>query len=160
MAEIHNIKATLIQKHGTASYWASSGYTPQSGEIIVYDDLHRIKIGDGENEVQDLKFVSGVIYDESKESIVCGPGISAPSRSAQSIIGQYNDIDINTKDTDRLIIGCGASNMARENCFTTGKDNTGAYITIGSTKLTETELQNLLLFIRQIGFTTISGGID
>lgn len=41
------------------SEWAkATGFTPLKGEIIVYSDLNKIKIGDGENNVNDLPFVN------------------------------------------------------------------------------------------------------
>ena len=61
MAE-KNLNARIINKHDTAEHWASAtNFIPKLGEIIIYDaDANnpepKIKIGDGVNKVNDLKF--------------------------------------------------------------------------------------------------------
>lgn len=66
------IKARSQQKTGLTSEWAkATGFTPLKGEIIVYSDLNKIKIGDGETNVNDLDFIGGAnayfIYFEEFE---------------------------------------------------------------------------------------------
>lgn len=49
----------IVQKHDTSANWAkATNFIPLKGEIIIYDDLNKIKIGDGTTKVNDLKFSS------------------------------------------------------------------------------------------------------
>lgn len=49
----------IIQKHDSSANWAKAiNFIPLKGEIIVYDDLNKIKIGDGTTKVNDLDFSS------------------------------------------------------------------------------------------------------
>jgi hypothetical protein len=60
-----NIKARVRQKSDTSENWAKAlAFSPLVGEIIVYTDLNRMKIGDGTTNVNLLPFI-----DESLELI-------------------------------------------------------------------------------------------
>lgn len=49
----------IIQKHDSSANWAKAvNFIPLKGEIIIYDDLNKIKIGDGTTKVNDLDFSS------------------------------------------------------------------------------------------------------
>ncbi len=49
----------IVQKHDTKANWdKATNFIPLKGEIIVYDDLRKIKIGDGTTKVRDLIFIS------------------------------------------------------------------------------------------------------
>lgn len=49
----------IIQKHDTKANWdKATNFVPLKGEIIVYDDLNKIKIGDGTTKVGDLAFIN------------------------------------------------------------------------------------------------------
>lgn len=49
----------IVQKHDSSANWAkATNFIPLKGEIIIYDDLNKIKIGDGTTKVGDLKFSS------------------------------------------------------------------------------------------------------
>lgn len=65
MAEIHNIKATLIQKCKSSDEWNDSRYVPQIGEIVIYSDLNKMKIGDGTTIISALPFVDSNIFGEN-----------------------------------------------------------------------------------------------
>ena len=74
-----NIKARIVHKHDVESNWIkATGFAPLLGEIVIYDsdETHpysRIKIGDGETNINDLPFID--------EHII------------QSIIGQTTEWD-------------------------------------------------------------------
>jgi hypothetical protein len=52
-------KTRIIQKHDTKANWdLATDFIPYDGEIIIYDDLNKIKIGDGVTPVPDLAFAS------------------------------------------------------------------------------------------------------
>lgn len=49
----------IVQKHDTEANWEkATNFIPLKGEIIVYDDLNKIKIGDGSTKVGDLAFTN------------------------------------------------------------------------------------------------------
>lgn len=49
----------IVQKHDSSANWAkATKFIPLKGEIIIYDDLNKIKIGDGITKVNDLDFSS------------------------------------------------------------------------------------------------------
>ncbi len=51
-------KTRIQQKHAPSEDWAkATNFTPLNGEIIIYTDVNRFKIGDGTTKVNDLKFV-------------------------------------------------------------------------------------------------------
>lgn len=48
----------IVQKHDSSANWAKAiNFIPLKGEIIVYDDLNKIKIGNGVTKVNDLEFI-------------------------------------------------------------------------------------------------------
>lgn len=58
------IKTRMVQKHDTSENWAkATNFTPLLGEIIVYDDLNKFKIGDGNTNINDLPFANGGVGD-------------------------------------------------------------------------------------------------
>lgn len=60
--------ARITQKHGTEAEWnAAADFVPLQGEIIIYDDLNKIKIGDGITTVVNLPFNSDNIYIQDTE---------------------------------------------------------------------------------------------
>ena len=49
----------IIQKHDTKANWdKATNFVPLKGEIIIYDDLKKIKIGDGTTKVGSLAFIN------------------------------------------------------------------------------------------------------
>ena len=49
----------IVQKHDTEANWKKgTNFVPLKGEIIVYDDLKKIKIGDGVTKVGNLAFIN------------------------------------------------------------------------------------------------------
>ena len=66
MAE-KNINSRIVHKHDTEANWKlATGFTPKKGEIIVYDvdstySYERIKVGDGQKNVNSLPFVGDTI---------------------------------------------------------------------------------------------------
>lgn len=63
----------MQQKRDSTQKWNDSAFVPKDGEIIVYKDegsVNRIKIGDGQHSLDELKFITGEIYvqEESPES--------------------------------------------------------------------------------------------
>lgn len=52
----------IVQKHDTKANWEkATNFIPLKGEIILYDDLNEIKIGDGITKINDLDFFASAI---------------------------------------------------------------------------------------------------
>ena len=87
-------------------------------------------------------------YEGFNDSIIVGNYLKVSrNQSGLAIFGQYSDDS--SSNTDRLMVGAGTSTSARANCFSTGNDGTEDYIKIGDTKITETQLQQLLALLSQ-----------
>lgn len=54
-----NLKARIVNKNGTRAEWEkATSFVPKKGELILYTDLNKIKIGDGVTKVNDLPFLT------------------------------------------------------------------------------------------------------
>lgn len=54
-----NLKARIVNKNGTSAEWEkATSFVPKKGELILYTDLNKIKIGDGVTKVNDLPFLT------------------------------------------------------------------------------------------------------
>lgn len=52
-----NLKARIVNKNGTSAEWEkATSFIPKKGELILYTDLNKIKIGDGVTVVGNLPF--------------------------------------------------------------------------------------------------------
>lgn len=55
----NTFQGRIIQKHDTKANWdKATNFVPLKGEIIIYDDLKKIKIGDGATKVGNLVFIN------------------------------------------------------------------------------------------------------
>lgn len=55
----NTFQGRIIQKHDTKANWdKATNFVPLKGEIIIYDDLKKIKIGDGATKVENLIFIN------------------------------------------------------------------------------------------------------
>lgn len=54
------MNSRIQHKIDTSENWSKAeNFIPLDGELIIYSDLRRIKIGDGNNYVNDLDFMDG-----------------------------------------------------------------------------------------------------
>ena len=71
------LKSRIVHKHDIEANWRlATNFTPLQGEMIIYDPdenntNHRVKIGDGVTNVNDLKFI-----DDNKVDKIEGKGLS------------------------------------------------------------------------------------
>ena len=72
------LNTRIAQKIDTSANWAKAvNFKPLEGELIIYSDLNKIKIGDGENFINDLPFSTGgvtyvtAIWDPDQSTLVC-----------------------------------------------------------------------------------------
>ena len=57
-----NINVILLNRHDTDDNWATSKYQPRNGEIIVYDNSGRLKVGNGSATPDQLPFLDKNYY--------------------------------------------------------------------------------------------------
>jgi hypothetical protein len=79
MSENNKLKWRVQHKTGTAEDWGKAkNFVPLEGELIIYSDLNKIKLGDGKTNVNDLEFASAetAIQVDENNSIVIGNGSS------------------------------------------------------------------------------------
>lgn len=59
------LKTRVQNKHDTSANWAkATTFVPLAGEVIVYDDLNKFKIGDGTTTVVNLPFFVNKRFDD------------------------------------------------------------------------------------------------
>ena len=68
------LKSCIVHKHDTEADWKKSSLVPLQGEIVVYDkdetyDYERIKVGDGETNVNALPFADEATKEKIEEDI-------------------------------------------------------------------------------------------
>lgn len=57
------LKTRMRQKIDTSKNWAkATNFVPLKGEICIYSDLHRMKVGDGTSKIGDLDFEKSTWY--------------------------------------------------------------------------------------------------
>lgn len=58
-------QSRIVQKHDTKAHWdKATNFVPLKGEIIIYDDLNKIKIGDGTTTVVKLPYSTTINYND------------------------------------------------------------------------------------------------
>ena len=92
MAE-KNFNARFKQKHDIEANWAKAAFAPLAGEFIVYDvdennPFPRIKIGDGETQINDLPSV-----DEGKMSYL-GEVTELPQTANEGDVCTFNNSEL------------------------------------------------------------------
>lgn len=67
MANVVKYNSRIVMKHDTSTNWNKAiNFIPLAGEIIVYDDLKKIKVGDGVTKVDKLPFQSELYVGETQ----------------------------------------------------------------------------------------------
>lgn len=97
------LNARLVQKNDTSENWAkATNFTPLKGEIIVYTDLGKIKIGDGSTKVGSLDFANAkdaeTLMGASLSAVLNDSEAEIPT--SKSVLDAINSIDIPTKTSD------------------------------------------------------------
>ena len=84
---VKTLTTSVKQKSDTSANWAkATNFTPLKGEIIVYTDLNKIKIGDGVTKVGVLEFVSAkdaeTLLGASLSTILNSSDVEIPTSKA------------------------------------------------------------------------------
>ena len=87
MANEKMLNTRIQHKIDTAAHWElATNFSPLEGEIIVYSDLNKIKIGDGKTNVNDLEFIQAETTSGSGQgSTTIGSGTASGENS--TVIG-------------------------------------------------------------------------
>lgn len=81
-----NINTRIKHKTDTSANWAKAvNFVPLKGEIIVYSDLRKIKIGDGTTKVNSLQFLAD--SDTHQAVVDKNPTLSWGTKSTVATIG-------------------------------------------------------------------------
>ena len=65
MANNKTINSRVQHKIDTSENWAKAeNFIPLQGELIIYSDVNRIKVGDGVTNVNNLSFTDQELRDE------------------------------------------------------------------------------------------------
>lgn len=117
-----NFKTRIKQKNDTTEHWNKAnteGFKPLQGEIIVYNDVNRIKIGDGTNTVSNVPFLdANCVHLTGAETI---DGYKTFKKHI-TINGSISNSDIMLSATD----AANNPGMAGEIAWHDGEGNDGA----------------------------------
>ena len=155
----HNLRNIRNQQSIICGY---NNYT------VNYANVDYSLLGGNNNSIYTIYTYSTLLFGEDCEiqtkatssgNIISGKGLrinpitdkSSTRVAGLAIFGSYNNdqeyINSMNNTPDRLIVGAGTSNSDRRDCFKTGYDGTNSYITVGSTKVTESQLIQLLALL-------------
>ena len=104
-----NIKVRLQQKHDTSANWAlATNFKPKAGELIIYDDLKKMKVGDGETLVNNLPFLSADVSQDLNNYATLAGNNTFTGKNTFT----YGSIDVSKTDssnkTMKVTYGCNA----------------------------------------------------
>lgn len=86
MANKTTFQSRIIQKHDTKANWdKATNFIPLKGEIIVYDDLNKIKIGDGSTTVVNLPYSATTNYNDLSNKPTIGAGTITIQKNSTKI---------------------------------------------------------------------------
>lgn len=113
----------IVQKHDTEANWKkATNFIPLKGEIIIYDDLRKIKIGDGKTNVNTLNFTAdtGDYFKKGKYISQITSGFQSDSLYLDNNYGLSTELNgeglwLWNQDEDRPIrIGANVTNSNKE----------------------------------------------
>ena len=94
------IKTRIINKHDTSANWSKAvNFIPKKGEIIIYDDLRKVKVGDGTTLVSSLPFVEQDLSEYITESELSSTISETVSTLSKSIGLVEDEITSHTSNT-------------------------------------------------------------
>lgn len=130
MAE-KNLKARIVHKHDVEVNWLlATNFIPKQGEVIVYDidnthSYERFKIGDGEQNVNDLPFANDALRAELLEQINSVNAKIGDISVADQIDAAIAEIpDVESKMDKENPVGVGSLSMNRKSGSNEGISST------------------------------------
>ena len=110
------LNTRVVNKHDISTNWdKAENFIPLKGEIIVYDDLNKLKIGDGETLVKDLAFVEaglgeataqgGEIFNDYENNEAIGENSHASGSMTKATTANQTVVGVaNREDNSALFI--------------------------------------------------------
>ena len=100
-------KTRIQQKHAPSTDWAkATNFTPLDGEIIIYTDLNKFKIGDGVTKVEALEFANSkdaeTLTGASLSTILNSSDVEIPTSKAvlNALNGKVDKVDGKSLSTE------------------------------------------------------------
>lgn len=104
---VKTLTTRVQQKSDTSANWAkATNFTPLKGEIIVYTDLRKIKIGDGVTKVGALEFANSkdaeTITGASLSTILNSSDVEIPTSKAvlDALDGKFSMSELSLRASD------------------------------------------------------------
>ena len=86
------LKTRVVNKHDTTANWnARSSFIPKAGEIIIYTDIHKVKVGDGTSTISTLPFINDKDLSNYVTESELAATISETVSSINKTIGLLDD---------------------------------------------------------------------
>lgn len=105
------LKVRQQQKRDTSENWAKAiNFIPKDGEIIVYTDLKKIKVGNGTSTVSNLPFIEAAAAEKLADShkFYTTGGIT----SNQVVFNGTQDVNLQVSDVKEAYLSWGGKNLA------------------------------------------------
>ena len=150
------IKTRIVNKHDTSANWSKAvNFIPKKGEIIIYDDLRKIKVGDGATKVSSLPFVeqdlSNYVTDSELSSTI-SETVSTLSKSIGLVEDEITSHTSNTSNPHSVTksqIGLGSVVNAGQTATPTSGSN--SYFTAGGAYTLKQDILNQTLSYEDLG---------
>lgn len=89
------VKTRIFNKHDTTANWNTrSTFVPKAGEIIIYTDIHKVKVGDGTSTISTLPFIDDKDLSNYVTESELSATISETVSSINKIIPTVNNATI------------------------------------------------------------------
>ena len=97
------VKTRIVNKHDTTANWnARSSFIPKAGEIIIYTDTHKVKVGDGTSTISALPFIDNVdlsnYVTESELASTIGETVTSISKTIDLVEDEITTHTSNTSN--------------------------------------------------------------
>ena len=151
------LNAKIINRRDTSTNWAETGNTVlDAGEIIVYTDLHKIKVGDGTSTISALPFIddrdlSNYVTDSELSSTI-SETVSTLSKSIGLVEDEVTTHTSNTSNPHNVTksqIGLGSVVNAVQTA--TPASGSNSYFTAGGAYTLKQDILNQTLSYDDLG---------
>ena len=151
------LNTRIINKHDTQTNWAKAvNFIPKAGEIIVYTDLHKVKVGDGTTTISALPFIDDKdlsnYVTESELSSTIGETVSTLSKSIGLVEDEITTHTSNTSNPHNVTkaqIGLGSVVNVEQTATPTSGSN--SYFTAGGAYTLKQDILNQTLSYEDLG---------
>lgn len=102
MGKLKEIISRIILKHDTSTNWENNNnFVPMAGELVLYDDLNMVKMGDGVNNVNALSFIKAAAEGGIK---ILSKTITLPAYWSGQAGAWQTEVDVEDVRADSVVI--------------------------------------------------------